>query len=245
MLSSRKDNPGSIKLTILFSALPFESVIILTLLKGKKALMGSVSGTFGYIGKRYMLVANSGVGSKACKNVIDALLKEFPASDIIFLGTAGAINPKLNIGDVVVANAPVSWESSGDERFIPKTVFGATCSKQNSPGIKRGDEKYSFRIFRGNVVSWETPVFDDTVRSWLFSTTGAHCVDMETGYVAQLCKKKNLSFLTIRGISDKASDDKRDPGYSPKIHAVWNATIVALEVLSSPASVSMWPIKNL
>jgi nucleoside phosphorylase len=245
MLFSRKDNPGSIKLTILLSALPFESAIIHKLLKEKKALTGSVAGTFGCIGKRYILVANSGVGSKACKNVIDALLNEFPNCEIILLGTAGAINPGLDTGDVVVANTPVSWESPVDERLMPKNVFGATCSKKNSPGMKRGDEKYSFKIFGGSVVSWDAPVFDDTVKSWLLDTAGALCVDMETGYAALLFKKMNLSFLTIRGISDMAGDDNKDHGYTHKIQAVWNATIVALEVLSSEAAVSMWPVDNL
>ena len=245
MLYSRTDNPGSSKLTILFSALPFESVIIRALLKGKKDLTGNVSGTFGNIGKRDVLVPNSGFGSKACKNVIEALLKEFSDSDIIFLGTAGAISPRLNMGDVVVANTPASWESSGDERLMPKTVFGATCSKQNSPGIKRGDDKYSFKVFGGNVVSWHTPVCDDTLKSWLLSTAGAHCVDMETGYAASLCKKNNLSFLTIRGVSDMAGDVNKDHGYTHKIQAVWNATIVAIEAISSETSVSMWPIDNL
>ncbi len=245
MLFSRKDNPGSTELTILFSALPFESAIIHKLLKGKKALTGSVAGTFGYIGNRYLLVANSGVGSKACKNVIDALLKEFPNSEIIFLGTAGAISPRLDMGDVVVANTAVSWESPVDGRLMPKNVFGATCSKQNSPGIKRGDDKYSFKVFGGNVVSWHTPVCDDTLKSWLLSTAGAHCVDMETGYAASLCKKNNLSFLTIRGVSDMAGDVNKDHGYTHKIQAVWNATIVAIEAISSETSVSMWPIDNL
>lgn len=66
---------------------------------------------------------------------------------------------------------------------------------------------------------------------------------METGYGAQLCKKRNIPFLAVRGISDMLDDN--DYTYSHRVQAVWNATVVVLEALSFRGSVSLWPVKYL
>lgn len=243
MSFSRKDN-SMIHVTILLSALPFESEIIKTILKEKKVINSSKSWVSGYLGKHHILIAHSGVGGERCKNALGALLNEYPHAEVLFLGTAGALDSPVNIGDVVVANTPISWKSPENEKSMRKMVFGATSPVHDSCGIERGNDSYSFCIFRGSVATWGEPVIDKTVKSWLSSVSGATCVDMETGYGAQLCKKRNVPFLAVRGISDMPDDEKIYKN-SHVVQAVWNATIVALEALSSPVPVSMWPVKYL
>lgn len=222
--------------TILLSALPFEGEIIRRLLKGEKVVHGSW--ILGYLKERLILLAASGVGGEQCTHVLTAILDEYPHSEVLFLGTAGALNPVIKIGDVVVANRPISWELP--EEPIQK-IFGATCSEHDFSGIKRGDD--SFHIFRGTVATLDEPVFDETLRSWLSTVLRAHCVDMETGYGAHLCKNRNVPFLAVRGISDIPKDGIYK--YSNKAHAVWHAALVALEALLSPVPVSVWPTECL
>lgn len=229
-------------MTILLSAFPFESEIIRRLLKGEKVVR-ETSWVSGYIGRRTILLATSGVGGELCSRVLTALLDEYTDSEVLFLGTAGALDPLIKIGDVIVANTPISWElpEESEEKVIHK-IFGATCVEQDLYGIERGND-HSFRVFRGTVATMDEPVFDESVRSWLSTVSGARCVDMETGYGAHLCKNRHIPFLAVRGISDIPDDEPHK--YSHKVHAVWHATLVALEALLSPVPVSVWPIDYL
>jgi len=185
-------------------------------------------------------LAASGVGGEQCSRVLTALLDEYPDSEVLFLGTAGALDPLIGIGDVIVANTSISWELP-EEKSIQK-IFGATCPEHDSCGIKRGNDS-SFCVFRGTVATMDEPVFDESVRSWLSTVSGARCVDMETGHGAHLCKKRHIPFLAVRGISDIPDDEPHK--YSHKVQAVWHATLVALEALLSPVPVSVWPIEYL
>ncbi len=235
------------KVTILLSAILFESEIIRKLLKGRKIINGYEFCVLGHLGRRNILIANTGVGGVRCENVLDALLDKYFPSDVLFLGTAGAINPALKIGDVVVANTPIYWILQENEKLMPKIVFGATCPKNDLLGISRGSDTYFFNIFRGSVVTWDEPVINKTMKLWLSNGTGAYCVDMETGYVGQLCKKRKIPFLAVRGISDITNEDENEYGHyhHNKVQAVWNSTIVTLEALSHSSPISMWPIKYL
>lgn len=226
--------------TVLLSALSFESEIIRRLLKGEQVVHGT-SWVLGHLGRRTILLAASGVGGEQCTHVLTALLDEYPHSEVLFLGTAGALNPLIGIGDVIVANTPISWRLP-EEKSMPEVIFGATCPEQDSSGIQRGNG-HSFRVFRGTVATLDEPVFDETVRSWLSTVSGAYCVDMETGHGAHLCEKRHIPFLAVRGISDIPDDERC--GYSHTVHAVWHAALVALEALLSPAPVSVWPVTYL
>lgn len=229
-------------ITILLSALPFESEIIRRLLKGEKVVRGT-SWVSGYLGRRTILLAASGVGGEQCSHVLTALLDEYPDSEVLFLGTAGALDPLIKIGDVMVANTPISWELPEEpEKKSLHKIFGATCPEHDSYGIKRRNDS-SFNVFRGTVATMDEPVFDESVRSWLSTVSGARCVDMETGHGAHLCKKRHIPFLAVRGISDIPEGEPHE--YSHKVQAVWHATLVALEALLSPVPVSVWPIEYL
>lgn len=218
-------------ITLLLSALPFESELIEALLKEK----GTNEGVSGYLGKRSIRVVTSGVGGRQCTSTLNVLLDDYPDAEVLFLGTAGALNSLVTIGDVVVANTPVCWESVENEKI--RKIFGAACFSHSS-GVKRGNN-YSFTVFPGKIATWDEPLMDKTVKSWLFDISGAHCVDMETGYGAHLCENRGVPFLAVRGISDTADENG---GYSP-VQAVWNATVVALEALLSEGSLSTWPEK--
>lgn len=218
-------------ITLLLSALPFESEIIEALLKEK---VTNDEGVSGHLGKRNIRVVTSGVGGEQCTSTLNVLLDEYPDAEVLFLGTAGALNSLVTIGDVVVANTPVCWESKNEKMY---KIFGATCFSHSS-GVKRGND-YSFTIFPGKIATWDEPLMDKTVKSWLSDISGAHCVDMETGHGAHLCENRGVPFLAVRGISDTADEIEE---YSP-VQAVWNATVVALEALLSKEPLSKWPEK--
>ncbi len=240
MQLTREEDTGSGRITILMTALLFEAGVIRSLLRGKTPISGKFQGTSGFIGKHRILLLICGEGAGDCAPVLDFLLKKYHCFDVIFFGTAGAIKSRINIGDVIIANKPLSWTLSNKERTSSKKIFGATCSSRYLTSEKRGDDQYSYRIFRGRIVTWPSPIANRRDRTKIFDASGAYCVDMETGYAVTLCAERNISFLAVRGISDIPGDEEKCGSHFNKSLAVWNVSLTVLEALSSKSSISWW-----
>jgi adenosylhomocysteine nucleosidase len=100
---------------------------------------------------------------------------------IVSAGLAGALDPTLQHGDVVVDGATTS---------LPV--------------------KWTLAIRSGRIHTSDKVVTTAVEKADLFSRTGALAVDMETAAIRRLAERVNVPFLAIRAISDKA-DEPIDP----------------------------------
>lgn len=227
-------NPAdSSGITLWLSALPVEIAPLLALLE--EATATCVAGQacwHGCLRGQQLYVATCGVGGDACERALAALLDRFPSAWVLLMGTAGALNPTLENGDVVVASRAVSWPRQDQEFLTSAPVLGATGK---APGPTEKPHPASSRAFKavsGSILSWQEPVLDASLKARLRGHYGADCVDMETGYVARICAARGVPFLAIRGISDQADAESDDFESADLATAVWHATVVAVEALT-------------
>ncbi|HEY3282761.1 MAG TPA: hypothetical protein VGN26_10840, partial [Armatimonadota bacterium] len=75
--------------------------------------------TRGYLGERPVVLALSGAGSERAAKAAQALIGEGRVSDLLILGFAGGLDPKVRAGALVVASALVDGESG--EVINPRT----------------------------------------------------------------------------------------------------------------------------
>ena len=117
------------------------------------------------------------------KNSERALLQSLPKSLpglVLTCGFAGALDPRLKIGDVV-------FEADLESRLAPALQeAGAAPAKFHCAS----------RV--------ATTIAEKTA---LRKSTGADVVEMESQFIRQLCREKKIPSATIRGISDSALDD--------------------------------------
>jgi len=117
------------------------------------------------------------------KNSERALLQSLPKSlpDLVLTcGFAGALDPRLKIGDVV-------FEVDAESRLAPTLQeAGAAPAKFHC----------ATRV--------ATTIAEKTA---LRKSTGADVVEMESAFIRQLCREKKIPSATIRAISDSALDD--------------------------------------
>jgi adenosylhomocysteine nucleosidase len=117
------------------------------------------------------------------KNSERALLQSLPQNlpDLVLTcGFAGALDPRLKIGDVV-------FEADTESRLAPALQeAGATPAKFHC----------SSRV--------ATTIAEKTA---LRKSTSADVVEMESAFIRQLCREKKIPSATIRAISDSALDD--------------------------------------
>jgi len=218
---------------IWLSALQVEIEPILSLLDRKNSIcVAGFPGWHGFFHEREMYVFTSGGGAKSCQQALAALLDQWQMARILNVGLAGALNPILNVGDVVVTSRSMSWKST-DESFHPgRLILGARANSHTLRYRADRNSPLGFKTLSGSILSWDELVQDDHLKRELYKRYRADCVDMETGYAVQTCEQRGSPFLGIRGISDLADGclDQLSPTHLSE--AVWHATLVALHAIA-------------
>jgi adenosylhomocysteine nucleosidase len=150
-----------------------------------------------------------------------ALIARHGAHCLIGFGSAGALDPSLLPGDLVVGQRAFAHDSGSflGKRFEPMGVIGRDeigrvgyrRSFEADPGLVAlaADAARSLeqQAYIGAIVSGNQVVFSSARRRWLRHTFGALAVEMETAAVAQVAVAHRLPWVAVRAISDEASDE--------------------------------------
>ncbi len=135
----------------------------------------------------------SGMGPARAENCANHLIK-LNISAIATWGTAGALDPALCAGDVLIP------ESVG--------LIGAKALPADPQWRQRALAAMSdLRPADGTALQVATPVTTSADKLRLFRETGAAAVDMESYAVASAAAQAGLPFLAIRAIADTAAQD--------------------------------------
>lgn len=166
-------------------------------------------------GKEVVLV-ESGIGKVNAAISTTLLINEFKVEKIIFTGVAGAVNPNVNVTDIVIGTDLV--ESDMD------VTAGGNYKLGEIPRMKNSNFKpdpYLFtiahsvaiklfgenKVFTGRIISRDEFVASTEKVNKLREIFNAECVEMEGAAVAHVCEILNTPFVILRSISDKADNE--------------------------------------
>jgi adenosylhomocysteine nucleosidase len=191
----------------------------------------SVGGYVFRVGKldgRSVVVGRSGAGKVNAAIITTLLIGEFKPQILLFSGTAGAIDPALRPGDVVIGTSVAQHDAGTqaadgirlrglrnpltgelDPLLVPAPepllLLARRLAKElRLPSIRIDDEDHTPRIVEGVIVTGDVFVSDEVRRETLRSTLGAAAVEMEGAAVVQTCRQFGVSCLVVRGITDRA-----------------------------------------
>jgi adenosylhomocysteine nucleosidase len=137
----------------------------------------------GRIGSRDVTIVHTGVGARDCNKRLEVLLHKTRPSLVISSGFAGAVAEQLRVGDLVLGR-----------NFSDPTVLAhaARILRERRPRV--------VKLFTS------TSIIDSIdERNEIARVAGAEAVDMETGAIADVCKVHAVPMLSLRVISDTAS----------------------------------------
>ena len=189
--SSGDRHPETVIVTF---ALPDESRSFVKLLSDRERLKapGSPMVVGGLDGKM-IAVVHTGVGDTAAgrqrfKATIAAAAT--PVKRVVSAGYAGALQPGLAVGDLVLAA----------NRSDPDLATSARRLLADEP------------LHVGALVTKSSMAETAKAKAALGKMTGALAVDMETGWIASVCAWAGVPLLSLRVISDAADQDFPVPG---------------------------------
>ncbi len=131
-------------------------------------------------GNELMLVAN-GVGKKRAAAAVDAALLHFQPDAVVSTGFCGALDPALQIADVVVATEVIDGDCRLPAETLPGRRAGPVCSVDY--------------------------VAQTAVQKARLRELGAVAVEMEAAGVAARALASKLPFFCVRAVTDLASED--------------------------------------
>ncbi|MFI3307138.1 MAG: 5'-methylthioadenosine/adenosylhomocysteine nucleosidase [Mycoplasmatota bacterium] len=177
----------------------------------------------GTINNTNCIMVKCGVGKVNAGRVTQILIDKFSPLYILNLGTAGAINESLNIGDVIIAHKVVQHDfditafnhqkgyipnvgvfMESDEELIKKSKTLINQFKKEKDYINDEINKRNsdFSIDLGVVASGDIFCESKKMKEKIYTKFNADVVDMECAAISQVAKLCGIPFLTIRCISD-------------------------------------------
>lgn len=199
-----------------------------TKITDERTIAGRVfySGTFN---GAEVVVVFSRWGKTAAASTVTTLINVFNVEFVLFTGIAGAVDPKLNIGDVVIADS--LYHHDMDARpFFPQFQtpltgtlyfksldhhvdlaeqaaqdFVAEIGSDIEPAVLKNFSIIEPKVYKGMIASGDKFV-SDTRQDAHFKPEGNNvlAVEMEGAAVAQACEEHAIDYVIIRTISDRA-----------------------------------------
>ncbi|WP_223066440.1 5'-methylthioadenosine/adenosylhomocysteine nucleosidase [Paenibacillus caui] len=168
-----------------------------------------IAGTFQ---GRSVVVCKSGVGKVNAAVTTQLLIDRFKVASVLFTGVAGAVNPKLQIGDIVISSScqqhDMDVTALGFERgVIPyQEVSDFPADNGLVQLAKEACEKVcrDHQFMVGKVLSGDRFVADRAAVQDLHDAMNGACVEMEGAAVAQVCFMNSVPYVVLRSMSDKA-----------------------------------------
>jgi adenosylhomocysteine nucleosidase len=161
-----------------------------------------------------VVVMATGVGKVRAASSVQYLIDHYPVDRIVFCGVAGAVNPELAQGDIVVGQKTVQhdFDAGGKGLFTEmKTPYFDANPDLVALAVKSiqalGDEK-RFRV--GTILSGDQTIISSDKKKWLWETFRGDCVEMEGAAVAMVSYRNRVPFVIIRAITDLADENARE-----------------------------------
>lgn len=169
-----------------------------------------ISVQIGKIEQKEIAVVKSGVGKVNAARVTQILIDKLNVKSIINLGSAGALSPLLNIGDIVIGEKLIQHDFditafdhdkgyiTGVGDYIYSDIELIEKFKKATNNLKEKD----YKIKTGIIATGDIFCTDIEMKNKIYSKFDADCVEMEGAAIAQVCYLDNIPFIVIRSISD-------------------------------------------
>ena len=159
-----------------------------------------------------IVIAYSKIGKVFASLTASTMIEKFGCNTLLFSGVAGGINPKLQIGDLIIADKLCQHDLDitafgHPHGFVPGgKVFVETTKELRDVAIKVANEN-NLKVIEGTIATGDQFVHSNERKQFIENTFNADALEMEGASVAVVCDALNVPFFILRAISDTADMD--------------------------------------
>lgn len=164
----------------------------------------------GKIKERECVLVKSGVGKVNAARTTQVMIDHFKIEYIINLGSAGAINDQLDIGDILIGKHVVQHDfditAFGHSKgYITGVGNNVECDKDlivKFEDVIKNISERNYKIKLGIVATGDIFCTDVAMKDKIRAKFNADVVDMECAAIAQVTYLNSIPFIVVRSISD-------------------------------------------
>ena len=164
----------------------------------------------GKVGENNIIITLSGIGKVNAARTTQILIDKLNVECIINVGSAGALNPILNIGDIVIGNKLIQHDFditafNHKKGYITGVGDYLECNEdlvKQFEKITNNIENKEYKTITGIIASGDIFCTEINMKNKIYSKFNAECVEMEGAAIAQVAYLCNIPFIVIRSISD-------------------------------------------
>jgi adenosylhomocysteine/aminodeoxyfutalosine nucleosidase len=159
-----------------------------------------------------IVIAYSKIGKVFATLTATTMIEKFGCDTLLFSGVAGAINPKLQIGDLIIADKLCQHDLDitafgHPNGFVPGgKVFVETTKELRDVAMSVALEN-NIKVIEGTIATGDQFVHSSERKDFIESTFKADALEMEGASVAVVCDALDVPFFILRAISDSADMD--------------------------------------
>jgi purine-nucleoside phosphorylase len=197
-------NQGQIAPTVLLPGDPLRAKYIAETMLEKAVCYNEVRGMLGYTGYyqgKRVSVMGSGMGIPTLSIYVNELVAEYQVRTLIRVGTCGAFQPDLRVGDIVLAMT-ASTDSNTNQLRFNSTDYAPAASFELLLKAYQVARERGVDVRVGGVFSGDSFYNDDPDWWKIWAEYGTLVCDMETNALYTLAAKFKVDALSILTVSD-------------------------------------------
>jgi adenosylhomocysteine nucleosidase len=165
----------------------------------------------GLFHNKKVVICKSGVGKVNAAVTTQILIDTYGVDAIIFTGVAGAVDPGLDVGDIVIASELLQHDMDvtalgfprGTIPFEEVSLF-ITDEWLRQAAVDASTELFPGHVHVGRILSGDQFIASRETVAKLHNELQGTCTEMEGAAVAQVCAMNSIPQVVIRSMSDKA-----------------------------------------
>ena len=151
-------------------------------------------------GGRDILLVQTGMGKQRAQAATRLVFERYPVDSLVSFGFAGALAEELRAGDVVLYSAVHCAETDADPEASPEQSYASSDDVLAQSRRALEGAAVTFTCEPG--VSVRQIALSPEERAALAKAHQAHVVDMESYWIAEIATEAQISFVTLRSVSD-------------------------------------------
>jgi purine-nucleoside phosphorylase len=196
---------GQIADTVLLPGDPLRAKFVADTFLESVEQYNAVRGMLGFTGLwngRRVSVQGSGMGQPSLSIYAHELLVDYGAKRLIRIGSCGAIQPDLDLMDIIVAMT-ASTDSSMNKRRFAGLDYAPCASPELFLNAMAVAADRNIPVRAGGILSSDTFYDDEDPEGWkTWARYGVLAVEMETNALYTLAARHGAEALTILTVSD-------------------------------------------
>lgn len=156
-----------------------------------------------------IVVAYSKIGKVFASLTATTMIEKFGCNTLLFSGVAGAINPELKIGDLIIADKLCQHDLDitafgHPHGYVPGGDVFVETSKELNDVAKKVAQENDLKVIEGTIATGDQFVHSTERKDFILDTFKGDALEMEGASVAVVCNALDVPFFILRAISDSA-----------------------------------------